>query len=71
MSYKNLSEEAREGLSRREMKNQEARIIKPTKNFFSWIACNFDLIIFGMIALIGFTGVICVYFDWIKYFSRF
>ena len=74
MSYKNLDDKAREGLSnvnfeplsRYEMKNCIAKPIKPVKGFFTWIACNFHLIIFGMIALIGFVGAVGVYFDWLK-----
>ena len=73
MSYKNLSEEAREGLSgnfemlsRDEMKNCMAKPIKPIKNFFRWVPDNLDLIICCMVIVLAAIAVFGVYFDWLK-----
>lgn len=66
MSYKNLSEEAREGLSRVYMKNEIVNPIKPTNDFFSWVARNLDLVIYGMMIILGAIGVFGIYFDWLK-----
>ena len=71
MSYKNLSEEAREGLSRgsEPLRKRNLKLDYPiflAKTFFTWVPGNLDLIIYGMVIVLAAIGVFGVYFDWLK-----